>query len=119
MDRSYRSQPRGQNSGSYVGKKLRMNGKIAAQEALTIAGSFEGEVRAGSQTVTVSEGAVVAADIKAGEVSVEGKLRGDVKGNARIQLTATADVQGKMETRKLSVEEGAVFRGQVDIMTQA
>lgn len=117
MASSYGSQSTGDKPISYVGSKLRMKGKIAAKEALTIAGAFDGEMQAGSQTVTISEGAVVAANIMAAEVSVEGRLRGDVKGNVRIQLTATADVQGKMETRKLSVEEGAVFRGQVDIMT--
>ena len=107
----------GENESSRVGPSLRLKGDITADGALSIAGQFEGNIDIPKRQVTVADGAVVKADIRAGKVLIQGKVRGNVQGIDRVELTGTADMTGQLQTREIRVEEGAVFRGQVDIIT--
>jgi cytoskeletal protein CcmA (bactofilin family) len=93
-----------------------MEGSIAAEGDLTISGKFKGTIEIPSRQVVVQREGVVEADIKANQVLIQGTVRGNVKGIQRAALTSSADVVGKLETHELRVEEGAVFRGQVDIL---
>ncbi len=113
-DRANRSD---QEARSFVGESLALNGTIVSSGSMTISGRLKGRIEAPSQKLVVSESAHVEANITAGEVMIEGRVRGDVKGSRRATLVSTANLAGKLETRELKVEEGAVFRGQVDIIT--
>lgn len=106
-----------QESKSNIGKHLALNGTIVSSGAMTISGRLKGRIEAPSQELVVSESAQVEANITAGDVMIEGRVRGNVKGSRRATLVSTANLAGKLETRELRVEEGAVFRGQVDIIT--
>lgn len=58
----------------------------------------------------------VEATIEAAVVSVEGQVRGTVIGRERASLTKSANMVGKLATIEIRVEEGAIFRGQVDYL---
>lgn len=105
------------NESSHIGPSLRMKGDIAADGSVSIAGQFEGNIDIPKRAVTVADGARVTANIRANSVQISGKLSGEVQGIERVELTGTADMTGKLQTREIRVEEGAVFRGQVDIIT--
>ena len=94
-----------------------MEGVISAEEPLTIRGRLKGRVEVPGQLVIVSSGADVEADIKARRISIGGKVRGNVQGLEHVELTETADLVGQLHTREIRVEDGAVFRGRVDIVT--
>ena len=91
---------------------------MSADGSISIAGQFEGNIEIPKRQVTVAEGAVVKADIRASKVLIRGKVRGNVQGIDRVELTGTADMTGQLQTREIRVEEGAIFRGQVDIITE-
>ena len=113
------SNPKGGTDGaaSRIGRSLRMEGTIAASGDLTISGRFKGTIEIPSKRLVVEPEGVVEADVKANQVVIRGTVRGNVRGIQRAALTSSADVVGKLETHELRVEEGAVFRGQVDILT--
>ena len=94
-----------------------MKGDIAADGSLAIAGKFEGNIDIPKRELVVANGAIVKADIRASRVLIRGQVRGNVQGIDRVELTKTADLAGQLQTREIRVEEGAVFRGQVDIIT--
>ena len=94
-----------------------MEGEISAKEDLTISGRFKGAIDIPEEEVIVLESGAVEANITADKVLIQGTVRGNVRGIHRAELTKTADLVGKLETHELRVEEGAVFRGQVDIIT--
>ena len=114
MDSS--SNRRSEGDASHIGRSLRMEGSIVSKGDLTISGKFKGNIDAPSQKVVVQQEGIVEADIKANQVLIQGTVRGNVKGIQRAALTSSADLVGKLETHELRVEEGAVFRGQVDII---
>ena len=102
--------------GSRLGPKVRLQGDLKVDEALTVLGKFEGSINNPKQSIVVADTAEVNADITASSIKVEGKVRGNVFGVDRIELTSTADLVGKLQTREVKVEEGAVFRGEVNVI---
>ncbi len=80
-------------------------------------GKFEGSINNPKQSIVVANSAEVSADITASSIKVQGKVRGNIFGVNRIELTSTADLVGKLQTREVKVEEGAVFRGEVNVIS--
>ncbi len=109
--------PTTKGEGSLLGPSVRMEGDITSEESLAISGQFEGQIDIPKHEVEVTQGAVVKADIRANKVLICGRVEGNVQGIARVELTGTAEMTGNLETREIRVEGGAVFRGQVNILT--
>ncbi len=108
-----------QGSGSRLGSTTRLIGDIVADEPLLIAGKFKGSIESKSNEVTVAENAEVEADIVAAKVSVSGQVKGSVTGLKGARFTGTAVMTGKLTTTsEFVVEKGAVFRGQVDYVSE-
>lgn len=105
--------------GSRLGSTTRLVGDIVADEPLLIAGKFKGTIESKSNEVTVAENAEVEADIVAAKVSVSGHVKGSVTGLQGARFTGTAVMTGRLTTTsEFVVEKGAVFRGQVDYMSE-
>lgn len=107
------------SSGSRLGSTTRLIGDIVSDEPLLIAGKFKGTIESKSNEVTVAENAEVEADIVAAKVSVSGQVKGSVTGLKGARFTGTAVMTGRLTTTsEFVVEKGAVFRGQVDYMSE-
>ena len=107
------------SSSSRLGSTTRLIGEIVADEPLFIAGTFKGSIESKSNEVTVAENAEVEADIVAAKVSVSGQVKGSVTGLKGARFTGTAVMTGKLTTTsEFVVEKGAVFRGQVDYVSE-
>ena len=108
-----------ENSGSCLGRRTRLKGEIVTDEPLLIIGKFEGRIESKTNEVTVAEDAEVEADIVAATVSVAGNVKGSVTGLKGAKFTSTAVMTGKLATsREFIVEKGAIFRGQVDYISE-
>jgi cytoskeletal protein CcmA (bactofilin family) len=86
------------------------HGEVSFQETLRIDGKFEGAIRDG-RLLIVGESADVNADIDVANISVSGRLRGNVRAKERVELHESARCQCNLDTRVLVVEEGALFEG--------
>ncbi|MCY4536369.1 MAG: polymer-forming cytoskeletal protein [Bryobacterales bacterium] len=108
-----------QGSSSRLGKTTRLKGEIVADEPLLIIGKFQGSIESKTNEVTVAEDAEVEADIVAAKVSVAGNVKGNVTGLKGAKFTSTAVMTGKLATSsEFIVEKGAIFRGQVDYISE-
>lgn len=108
-----------EDSGSRLGSTTHLIGDIVADEPLLIVGKFKGSIESKSNEVIVAEKAEVEADIVAAKVSVSGQVKGSVTGLKGARFTGTAVMTGKLTTTsEFVVEKGAVFRGQVDYMSE-
>jgi cytoskeletal protein CcmA (bactofilin family) len=81
---------------------------------LIILGKFEGEFDIKGQ-VKVAQGAVIKGNIKATGVSINGILDGTVEASERILLDTTASIKGRLVTPKISIQDGAVFDGELQM----
>ena len=98
-----------------IGKGLSIKGDISGNESLFIDGKIEGSINLPGNRVTVGENGQVAANIVANEVLVLGKLRGNVTATDRVDIRANGALNGDVATARISIEDGAFFRGGIDI----
>lgn len=89
-----------------------MQGNLTFSDAvnLRINGRFEGSLSTKGK-LTVGNDAEVMADISGEDITISGTIKGRIKATEALRFTATAQVTGDIETPKLSIEEGAVFKG--------
>ncbi len=99
-----------------VSKGISIKGEISGKENLFIDGEVQGSIRLTSGSVTVGPNGRVTADIEADEVVVRGKVKGALRGRERVQIGQTAEVTGDVATRRISIEEGAMFHGNIEIV---
>ena len=105
--------------GSYIGPKVQIKGEIKGSETCLIAGKVQGSVEVASEQVVVAPGGQVQADINASIVSIQGSVRGDVIGSRRVELRKTGVLEGNLTSARIFIEEGAMFRGCVEMTAEA
>ncbi len=95
-----------------VGRNVNVSGKLIFHEPVRIEGRFRGEVRS-VELVVIGEEGMIEGKVCAPRLLVMGELRGDVVGCDRVVLGPRAKFFGNIETRNLTVSEGAHLDGNV------
>ena len=98
-----------------ITKGLFIKGEITGTESLTVDGKGEGSIVLNGNRVTVGRNGQVAASITAREVVVLGKVRGNVSATDRVDIRAEGAVTGDVSAARISIEDGAFFKGGIDI----
>jgi cytoskeletal protein CcmA (bactofilin family) len=102
-------------SNSYLGPGLRIRGEISGNEDLKLDSNVEGLISIGGFRLTVGTGARVSGDIVAREALISGQVNGDIRAVDRIEIMKSASIEGDLTTGKITIEEGANFRGSVEV----
>jgi len=89
-----------------------IEGEIKGSGDVRIEGTLKGKLNCTAE-VHVAEGGVVEADLKAENVSVAGKVNGNIVGAQKIELGPSAEVEGDITSPRILIREGATFEGQV------
>jgi cytoskeletal protein CcmA (bactofilin family) len=100
---------------SYLGPGLRIRGEITGNEDLRLDCKVEGLVSVGGFRLTVGSSAHVNGDIVAREAMISGQVTGDIRACDRIDIVKSASIEGDLSTAKIVIEEGAYFKGGVEI----
>lgn len=103
---------------AFVGKDVDFKGVITYSGTVRIDGSLEGEIYTEGGLLVGPE-AVIKAKVSAGTVVCHGTITGDILAKNQIVLCAPAVVQGSLTTPVLSMEEGVVFNGTLEMKSQA
>jgi len=98
-----------------IGKGLFVKGEISGSESLFIDGKVEGSINLPGNRVTVGRNGQVAASISAREIVVLGKVRGNVSATDRVDIRAEGALTGDVSAARISIEDGAYFKGGIDI----
>jgi cytoskeletal protein CcmA (bactofilin family) len=99
-----------------VGRGDRLEGTLKVSNTLRIQGTVEGSVEA--TTVHIDEGAKVRADITADEVVIGGDYSGKLVCRQRLEIRATGQVVGQVETFRLMLHEGGSIDGELKMLKQ-
>jgi cytoskeletal protein CcmA (bactofilin family) len=101
---------------AFVGKGVEFKGTITYSGTVRIDGALDGEIHTDG-SLLVGEGAVITAKVTAGTIVCMGKITGDVTAKEKVKLQAPAVLSGGVKTPVLSIEEGVLFNGSLE-MTQ-
>lgn len=107
----------GEDVGAFVGKGVKFKGTITYDGMVRIEGFLEGEIQT-EGVLLVGEGAMITAKVTAGTIVCKGKITGEILAKEKIKLRAPAVVSGGVKTPMLSIEEGVLLNGTLE-MTQS
>ena len=99
-----------------IGKSVILKGQIYGREDLTIDGEVEGTVELQEHRLTVGPTGKVVATIKAREIVVLGTVQGNIETREKIEIRKEAKVIGDIRTARIVIEDGAYFKGSIDIV---
>ena len=89
---------------------------MTGSEDVYVDGEVEGTVELRDNTLVVGPSGKVRAQVKARSISVSGHLEGKVQASERIEIRKTGSLEGDLVTPRILIEDGAVFRGSIDIL---
>ena len=97
-----------------IGKGTTVRGSLTGGEDLAIAGRLEGSVVLTGHLL-VEAGGVVVAGIEAQRLTVRGVVQGDVNAIEAVTVASGATLLGTVRAPRLELQEGARFRGRVEM----
>jgi cytoskeletal protein CcmA (bactofilin family) len=111
MPRSTTAAPPG---GTFIGPNITVEGTVSGSERVVVEGTVRGQINITADLLIGTKARVEAA-VHARNVTVEGTVNGDISADDRVELVASATVDGNIKAPKIIVAEGAKFRGSVDM----
>jgi cytoskeletal protein CcmA (bactofilin family) len=113
--RSFDPQPQNAGGSATIGKAVKVKGQIFSREDLVIDGEIEGTVESNDHRLTIGPNGKVSAGVKAREIIVLGSIQGNVEASDRIEIRKDARLVGDIKTSRIVIEDGAYFKGSIDI----
>jgi len=101
-------------TNAWIGKALRVEGRVISDEDLTIDGDIEGSIEVGGHNLTILPGASVTADLAAKSITISGSVIGNVQASEIVDLRATGSVTGNIRAPRFAMAEGATVMGTVE-----
>ena len=95
---------------------MKISGNIYSREDLYVDGELEGTVEALEHKLTIGPNGTVKATVKAREVVVLGAINGNVEATDKIEIRKDAKLTGDIRTARIIIEDGAYFKGSIDIV---
>ena len=98
-----------------IGKSVIVKGELSGSEDLFVDGEVEGSIVLRGQSLTVGPNGRVRANVEARNVILHGRLDGNIHASDRVDLRKSASLTGDIATARISIEDGAYFKGTIDI----
>lgn len=98
-----------------IGPKIRFKGELVGEEDLLVQGKVEGTIDLKGHHLTIGAQGVLQANASAKTITIEGKVEGDLYGEERIAIKSSSHVQGNIKAERVVLEDGAKFRGSIDM----
>jgi cytoskeletal protein CcmA (bactofilin family) len=103
---------------AHIGKSVVIKGELSGSEDLYVDGQVEGNIELSGNRLIIGPHGQVRANVNAKGVIVQGKLEGNIRASERAELAKSAVVTGDIATQRVAIEEGAYFKGKVDIQRE-
>lgn len=107
--------PRPASATTCIGPSVVIRGTVEGREDLRLEGRVDGEVSNPNHRVIIGKSGRVKADVSARIIEVEGSVVGDLNGSERVVVAATGNVRGNIKAPRVSLENGAQFKGSIDM----
>jgi len=109
----------GRGDVAVIGRSIKIDGDLRGEEDLRIDGDVNGTVRLHNNTLTIGSEGKIRADVFANTVIVDGMMEGDLYGSERVSIRRNATVLGNITAPRVSLEDGASFKGSIEMDPEA
>lgn len=101
-------------ASTVIGAGITIDGEITSEDDVVVQGTLRGKLVT-KEAVTVENGGTVEADISGGPIAVAGTVTGNISSNDRVDLQNGAKVVGNVKATRITIADGAQFKGNVDM----
>ena len=103
---------------AHIGKSVKVKGELSGSEDLYFDGEAEGSVDLEENTLTIGPNGRIRAVLVAREIIVHGKVEGNVCASEKVELKRSCTLIGDISTKRIVIEDGAFFKGAIDIQKE-
>ena len=103
---------------AHIGKSVVIKGELSGNEDLYLDGEVEGTIDMGQHSLIIGPNARIRAHISARDVVLHGRVEGNVRGSERVELKKSTVVVGDISTQRIAIEDGAYFKGSIDLQKE-
>ncbi len=100
---------------AHIGKSVIIKGELSGSEDLYLDGEVEGNIDLHNHNLVIGPNGQVRANVQAKDVVIHGKVNGNVTGAEKVELRKSSLVTGDIKTQRIVIEDGAFFKGAIDI----
>jgi cytoskeletal protein CcmA (bactofilin family) len=101
-----------------LGRTAVVRGQLSGEEDLLVEGQFEGTITLADHCFTVGADGQVKAEIRARQVIILGTVTGNISAREKIEIRRSGHVVGDLLAGAIVIEEGAYFKGSIDILRE-
>jgi cytoskeletal protein CcmA (bactofilin family) len=102
-----------------IGRNMLIIGKVQSSEDLYVDGEVRGTLEAENCRLTIGPNGKASAGARAREVEVLGRIDGDVETQEKISIRNGGQLVGDIKAAGIVIEDGAYFKGSIDIVRRA
>lgn len=103
---------------SFLGPALLFKGDITGNEDLVIEGEYKGKIDLPDNTLKINPNARIEGEFLAKNIQIQGKVNGTIHASGKVEIRNTASIVGDIHASRVSIEDGAHFKGSVKMKTQ-
>jgi cytoskeletal protein CcmA (bactofilin family) len=115
VDRPPATAPITRADKSLIGEQISIEGTIRGKGDLVIEGTVKGAIEVAGHHLTIGAKGQVESEIHADNVTISGKLKGNVNAKGTVEITRNADFEGEIKASSLSVQDGANLRAGIEL----
>lgn len=103
---------------SRLGPTLNIKGELSSNEDLIIEGQFQGKLDLKNHNLSVEHAGKVNADIHAGNITIKGKVKGNIFASGKVYIQKEGQMIGDVSASRISILDGAQFKGSVKMVSE-
>jgi len=100
---------------AHIGKSVLIKGELSGSEDLYLDGEVEGSIDLREHSLVIGPNGRIRASISARELVLHGKVEGNIQAAERVELKKSSTLMGDVSTQRIVIEDGAFFKGAIDI----
>jgi len=109
------SRPKTTGEKTMITKDISIEGEIRGKEDLVIEGTVKGGIHLEGHHLTIGPNGQVEAQVVAQNVTISGRLVGNIQALGKVEITSDADFNGEIKAKHLSVEDGAYLKAMIEL----
>jgi cytoskeletal protein CcmA (bactofilin family) len=101
---------------SRLGATAKLKGEWVCDEDVIIHGRFQGKIDTGVHDIRIEKEATVRADIQGKNITILGKITGNITASGKILVGKEAHITGDLSAAQIAIKDGAKFKGSVKML---